>query len=66
MRIETAQYNILIPDAGKHLYSEKERIITDKVYLGKEANPADWVEINEAEKQRLEAEWAAEEATKTE
>lgn len=66
MRIETAQYNILIPDAGKCLYNAKERIITDKVYLGKQADPADWVEITEEEKQRLEAEWAAEEATETE
>ena len=66
MRIETAQYNILIPDAGKHLYNAKERIITDKVYLGKQADPADWVEITPAEKERIEAEWTVEEAAETE
>ena len=47
-------------------YNAKERIIASKITLGKQADPADWVEITEAEKQRLEAEWAAEEATETE
>lgn len=47
-------------------YNEKERIIASKITLGKEANPADWVEITQEEKERIEAEWAAEEATETE
>lgn len=66
MRIETAQYNILIPDTGKYLYNAKERVISDKVYLGKNADASQWAEITQAEKDRIEAEWAAEEATENE
>lgn len=47
-------------------YNEKERIIAIKYTLGVEADPADWREITQEEKERIEAEWAAEEATETE
>lgn len=53
----------LIPDEGNWLYNEKEKIITDLVYLGIEANESDWVEITSEEKARLEALWNEEEAS---
>lgn len=49
-----------------YLYKENERSIVEKIIPAKEANPADWVKITQEEKDRLEAEWAAEEATETE
>lgn len=54
----------LIPDEGNWLYNEKEKIITDLVYLGVEAEESDWVEISTEEKARLEALWSEDEATK--
>ena len=48
---------------GNWLYNEKEKIITDFVLLGIEADESDWVEITSAEKERLEALWNEEEAT---
>ena len=53
----------LIPDEGNWLYNEKEKIITDFVLLGIEADETDWVEITSEEKSRLEALWNEEEAT---
>lgn len=58
MTKETFTQRILIPDENKWLYNEKEKVISDKVYLGKEADEADWVEITTVEKERLEAEWS--------
>jgi hypothetical protein len=39
------------------LYNEKHRVISDKIYLGKEANEEDWVEISTKEKEELEELW---------
>lgn len=58
MTKETFTQRILIPDEGKWLFNDAEKIISDKVYLGKEANESEWVEITAEEKERLEAEWA--------
>lgn len=54
----------LIPSDGNWLYNEKNKIVTDFVLLGIEADEADWVEISTEEKVRLEALWDEEEATK--
>ena len=53
----------LTPTEGNWLYNEKEKIITDFVLLGIEANESDWVEITSEEKARLEELWNEEEAT---
>lgn len=58
MRIETQEYKTLTADAGKYLYNAKEGVICVKVHLGKSAPTSDWVEITEADKQRIEAEQA--------
>lgn len=60
MQIQTYEQRVLIPDEGMYLYSEKDKVISDKVFLGVEADASAWVEIDEAEKNRLEAEWEAE------
>ena len=53
----------LIPTEGNWLYNEKEKIITDFVLLGIEADESDWVEITSAEKARLEELLGEEEVT---
>lgn len=60
MTTETYTQRILIPDEGKYLYNENAKSISEKVYLGKDADETEWVEITEAEKERLETEWAEE------
>jgi len=50
------EQRILIPQSGYWLYNAAVGVVSDKVYLGKEADASEWVEITEEEKQRLEAE----------
>lgn len=57
MTKETFTQRILIPDEGKWLYNEGEKVISDRVYLGKEADETAWVEITAEEKEQLEEEW---------
>lgn len=56
MQIETYEQRILIPEEGKWLYNATADVVSDKVYLGKEADASEWVEITEEEKQKIEAE----------
>lgn len=58
MTKETYEQRILMADEGKYLYNENAQSISNKVYLGKEADESEWVEITEQEKERLEEEWA--------
>lgn len=64
MRIETKSYVVLVPEAGLWLYNEKDGIVSNKVYLGKEASSLDWVEITEQQKQEIEAQREAQENAK--
>lgn len=57
MQIQTYEQRILIPDEGKWLYNENAKAISDKVYLGKDADASEWVEITTEEKEALEKEW---------
>jgi hypothetical protein len=58
MKIEVIDnQRILVPDKGMWFYNEQAQVISDKVYLGIEADEEDWVEISTEEKARLEALW---------
>lgn len=57
MKIETYEQRILIPDEGHWLYNAEAQVISDKVYLGKNADALAWVEITDAEKEVIEKEW---------
>ena len=48
---------VLTPDENMWLYNESQRVISDKVYLGVEADESDWIEITDAEKEVIEKEW---------
>lgn len=54
---------VLTPADGMWLYNENAQVISDKVYLGKEADETEWAEITSEEKIRLEALWNEDEAT---
>ena len=56
MQMKTYEQRILIPEEGKWLYNATDNVISDKVYLGINADASVWVEITEEEKQRIEAE----------
>lgn len=45
MKIETGKFTILTPSAGKYLTNGET--YSTKVYLGKEASPEDWWEVDE-------------------
>lgn len=64
MRTETKSYRVLFPDEGKYLYNAKTDYICEAppVYLVSEADPADWVDITDAQKLEIEAERARVEA----
>lgn len=57
MKVETYEQRILTPEEGKYLYNESAKVISDKVYLGKEADASEWAEITSEEKEALEREW---------
>lgn len=58
MTKETFIQIILIADENMWLVNEIARTFSKKVYLGREADESEWREIDEAEKKRLEEEWA--------
>lgn len=54
MKIEVYEQRVLIPEENKYLYNETAQVISDKVYLGINANENDWIEITEEQKQEIE------------
>ena len=64
MKLETINnQRIITPTDGMWLLNLKDKVISDKVYLGKNADESVWEEISESEKHRLEAEWENETET---
>lgn len=58
MIIETINnQRVLTPDKNMWLCNEGQKVVSDKVYLGIEANESDWTEITDERKQELEALW---------
>lgn len=55
MKIETYEQKVLIPDENKYLYNETAQVISDKVYLGINADENEWIEISEEQKQEIES-----------
>ena len=60
MTIQSYEQRVLIPEDGKFLYNAEARAISDKVFLGINANADDWQEITAEDKARIEAEWERE------
>lgn len=60
MIVKSYEQRVIIPDEGKFLYNANARSISDKVFLGINADANEWQEITAEEKARIEAEWEAE------
>ena len=60
MEIKNKSYKMVTPKEGMWLYNESERTISDKVYMPEDADVSVWIEISDAKKQELEAQWHAE------
>lgn len=61
MKIETTNnQRILTPENDMWLYNKNHQVISDKVYLGIEADESDWTEITSEDKARFEALWNGE------
>ena len=60
MEIKNKTYKMVTPSEGMWLYNEREKTISDKVYMPDGADVSVWQEITEAKKQELEAQWKAE------
>ena len=60
MTTETMKIKVLYPSENDFLYNAEAKTISDKVFLGKNANEGDWQEITLSEKERLEEEWRKE------
>ena len=56
MKIKTYEQRILTPDKNKWLYNEKAQSISNKVYLGINADINEWVEITDEEAKKLQEE----------
>lgn len=57
---------VITPTDGKLLCNMTDRIISDKVYLGTNADETLWGEIEESERETLEARWSDEETESSE
>ena len=60
MQVLTYEQRVLIPEENKWLYNANAKVISDKVYLGKNADASEWTEITEENKLELEKEFEAE------
>ncbi len=64
MNIETINgQRVLTPDENMWLYNESQKVISDKVYLGVEADESEWIDITDEHKQELEALWYEDETS---
>ena len=60
MEIKNKSYQVVTPSEGMWLYNEREKTISDKVYMPDGVDVSVWQEITEAKKQELEEKWQAE------
>lgn len=60
MEIKNKTYKVVTPSEGMWLYNEREKTISDKVYMPEGADVSVWQEITDAKKQELEAQWQSE------
>lgn len=60
MIIQSYEQRVLIPENGKFLYNANARSISDKVFLGINADANEWQEITAEDKARIESEWESE------
>ena len=60
MKIQTYEQRILIPEEGHFLVNHTAKTISDKVFLGINADANEWVEITAEEAEVLQQVWESE------
>lgn len=60
MKIQTYEQRILIPEEGHLLVNHNAKTISDKVYLGINADASEWAEITFEEAEVLQKIWEEE------
>ena len=60
MKIQTYEQRILIPEEGHFLCNHNAKVVSDKVYLGINADASEWVEITAEEAETLQKQWEEE------
>ena len=60
MEVKNKTYKMVTPREGMWLYNEREKTISDKVYMPDGADVSVWKEITDDKKRELEAQWQAE------
>lgn len=67
MKLETINgIRVITPNADMWLCNEAQQVISDKVYLGVNADENEWRDITEEEKARFEELWNTETPTENE
>ena len=60
MKVQTYEQRILIPEENHLLCNHDAKVISDKVYLGINANAEEWIEITIEEAEALQKQWETE------
>ena len=65
MKVQTYEQRILSPEEGHLLCNYEAKVVSDKVYLGINADASEWVEITLEEAEVLQKQWEEESETDT-
>lgn len=60
MKIQTYEQRILIPEENHLLVNHEAKVVSDKVYLGINADASEWAEITAEEAEILQKSWEEE------
>ena len=60
MKIQTYEQRILIPEEGHLLCNHNAKVVSDKVYLGINAQEEEWAEITIAQADSIQKQWELE------
>ena len=60
MKIQTYEQRILIPEENHLLCNHEAKVVSDKVYLGINADASEWVEITIEDAEALQKQWESE------
>ena len=66
MRTETYTQRILIPEEGHLLVNHQAKTVSEKVFLGINADASEWVEVTIEEAEALQKRWETEMNTEIE
>lgn len=60
MKVQTYEQRILIPEENHLLVNHEAKVVSDKVYLGINADASEWAEVTAEEAEALQKSWEEE------